>query len=223
MCISGDFEYERKFLVRPNVDYPTDEGSLILQGYPVIGSEYSIRIRLEYPLTCLAEEYADTSQLDVDREWLEWLFRSVDQPSSGLITVKELAGFCGTRYEREMDIVTGVAQSVLLDVWLQNPHGLVVKKRYSHLSTSNDRVHSWEIDVFCGVNWPLVLAECEDSIPVVDLLIPDFCWREVTHDLRFTNTYLAQTPFSSWHNDIDWENEGVVGRFSNDFGTNRFG
>lgn len=58
--------------------------------------------------------------------------------------------------------------------------------------------HTWEVDVFDGENAPLVTAEVELAAAdeVVDL--PDWIDREVTGDHRYSNSQLAQHPYSHW-------------------------
>ena len=56
----------------------------------------------------------------------------------------------------------------------------------------------WEIDVFEGVNRGLVLAEVELEDENQAVQIPEWAEREVSEDVRFYNSYLSSTPFSTW-------------------------
>jgi len=59
--------------------------------------------------------------------------------------------------------------------------------------------HVWEIDEFEGDNEGLIVAEIELSHQDETFEVPDWIGEEVTHDLRYYNTELAQHPFNSWH------------------------
>lgn len=56
----------------------------------------------------------------------------------------------------------------------------------------------WEIDEFLGANAGLVVAEIE--LPAVDagFARPDWLGREVSDDLRYYNSALAQRPYAQW-------------------------
>ena len=58
--------------------------------------------------------------------------------------------------------------------------------------------HTWEIDVFEGVNQGLVVAEVEldDEAEVFER--PAWIGQEVSEDPRYYNVYLAHHPYSSW-------------------------
>jgi adenylate cyclase len=58
--------------------------------------------------------------------------------------------------------------------------------------------HQWMIDVFSGDNAGLVVAEIELTHEAEDFSHPDWLGVEVTHDLRYKNSALAQSPFKSW-------------------------
>lgn len=51
--------------------------------------------------------------------------------------------------------------------------------------------HLWSVDEFKGLNQGLFLAEIEISREDEKFEMPKWVMREVTHDKRFTNTYLA--------------------------------
>jgi adenylate cyclase len=56
----------------------------------------------------------------------------------------------------------------------------------------------WEVDVFAGANAPLVVAEVELAHAEQEVALPDWVGREVTDDVRYRNSSLAQRPFSRW-------------------------
>jgi adenylate cyclase len=58
--------------------------------------------------------------------------------------------------------------------------------------------HVWEIDVFEGNNTGLVVAEVELSSAEEEFARPPWVGDEVSHDLRYYNSYLAQHPYKGW-------------------------
>ena len=56
----------------------------------------------------------------------------------------------------------------------------------------------WEIDIFHGENEGLILAEIELNSEHETFVLPEWITTEVSGDLRFFNSYLAQHPFSQW-------------------------
>lgn len=62
---------------------------------------------------------------------------------------------------------------------------------------------SWEVDVFAGPNEGLIMAEVELETADDVVVLPPWVGREVTHDRRFYNAYLATSPISTWA-DTDW-------------------
>lgn len=215
-----DFEFERKFVVASDAPFPTENGCYIFQAFPYIGDEWAIRIRMEAAISSVSH-VKDAHSLDLRRsDDLLHLLANVGCAENGLLTTKESGGGrSGVRYEKEVDISSDVVKSVLMEMTRQDPTSLIIKRRYSHIISLNDRTWSWEIDVFEGVNAPLILAECEDAEPVADLWIPKFCHREVTGDIRFTNAYLATHPFSAWEDQHTFLSDQA---FSREFGTNVF-
>lgn len=59
-----------------------------------------------------------------------------------------------------------------------------------------------EVDVFCGANTGLVMAEIElpdEAYPLTDL--PAFIGEEVTADRRYYNSYLSAHPYTTWQDE----------------------
>lgn len=54
---------------------------------------------------------------------------------------------------------------------------------------------TWEIDVFEGHNKGLVIAEIELDYENVDVPLPDWVGKEVSHDPRFRNSSLLENPW----------------------------
>ena len=173
---NGDFEFERRFLVK---DVPVDlldAPALIVQSYFLAQDGYAMRLRVQASATD-ATLAAGTSPLHVlDEHTFDFCALTVKGPTNG-----------GTRYEaeREIDVNVGVEM-------IRRGGGRIVKTRYSAWLGAD----GWVIDVFGGANHPLVIAECERSGPVVDLQIPSFCLTEITDDRRFANDDLSHTPYA---------------------------
>lgn len=60
------------------------------------------------------------------------------------------------------------------------------------------RRRTWEVDVFEGTNEGLILAEIELQSEDQQYKLPPWVTENVTGDLRYYNSYLADKPFSAW-------------------------
>lgn len=58
----------------------------------------------------------------------------------------------------------------------------------------------WEVDVFEGQNAGLILAEIELNNEDETFLIPNWITQEVSGDIRYYNSYLAENPYRNWSN-----------------------
>ena len=58
--------------------------------------------------------------------------------------------------------------------------------------------HTWEVDVFEGLNKGLILAEIELSSEDEAFVLPDWVTEEVTHDVRYFNSQLIENPYLRW-------------------------
>lgn len=207
MSDTGDFEFERKFVVDglPDVALREPYPALIVQSYFLAADGYALRIRLQGP--------APAGSLPTWGDERELLEAAAPTFSFCALTAKgPYVG--GTRYEaeRELDVTAGLAMVRL-------GGDLVAKLRYSMwLGTDG-----WVVDSFLGRNHSLVLAECERGGPVTDLTIPDFCVSEVTDDPRFSNDSLAKSPYSHWSADYERELRERGPRFLTEFGHNELG
>ncbi|MHA7661731.1 CYTH domain-containing protein [Mycolicibacterium sp. HS_4_1] len=175
----GDFEFERKFLVRdlPAVTASDPSPALIVQAYLFASDGYAVRVRVQGPAP------ADLSDPSID------LIDAIGSSDSlGTMTAKGPAAG-GTRYEAERELDPLVAGEII-----RRADHVVTKVRYS-VWLGED---GWIVDRFLGGNAPLLLAEVERGGPVVDLAIPTFCVTEVSEDDRFRNEYLAHRPYGTW-------------------------
>jgi len=174
----GDFEFERKFLVRdlPAVTASDPSPALIVQAYLFAADGYAVRVRVQGPAP------ADLSDPSLD------LIDAIGSDSIGTMTAKGPATG-GTRYEAERELDPLVAGEII-----RRAEHVVTKVRYSAWLGED----GWIFDRFMGGNAPLLLAEVERGGPVVDLSIPTFCVTEVSEDDRFRNEYLAHQPYGMW-------------------------
>ena len=201
----GDFEFERRFFVKelPPSVVEQNTPNLILQSYFLADAGYAIRVRAQATGVTIPLSDA-TSTLEVIEEQAEHFEFAMLTAKGPMIS--------GTRYEAERELDVSVAIEMIKRH--KNP---IIKNRYS-LFFEGD---GWSIDVFGGENSPLIIAECERGGPVVDLVIPSFCYEEVTNDSRFSNDHLAKTPYKSWQASHEKEMESNPPSFLENFGVNR--
>ncbi|MBU8848791.1 MAG: CYTH domain-containing protein [Desulfobacterales bacterium] len=109
---------------------------------------------------------------------------------SAFLTVKG-ATRNASRKEYEYPIPQQDAKE-MLQLFCKKP--LIEKTRYQ----IEFKGFEWVIDQFSGDNQGLVVAEIElDSIDQ-PFEKPDWIGKEVTHDLRYFNSNLIETPYSTW-------------------------
>jgi adenylate cyclase len=95
------------------------------------------------------------------------------------------------RDEFEYPIPLADAERILKELC---PHPLIEKTRYRVAVRS----HIWEVDVFHGVNEGLVVAELEVADEGESFTRPPWIDREVSGDVRYSNTNLSIRPFNRW-------------------------
>jgi adenylate cyclase len=170
-CGFGDFEFERRFFVEspPEALLFEPDPALIVQSYFLAAQGYALRIRVQSASVLLPLDGTE-SEVEVLNDFaaeFDFCAVTVKGPMNG-----------GTRYEAEREIDVSVG----LDM-IRLGGERIIKNRYA-LWLGGD---GWVIDVFGGLNRPLIIAECERGGPVTDLTIPSFCVTEVTDDRRFSN------------------------------------
>lgn len=103
---------------------------------------------------------------------------------SGYITVKSkrIGNVCD-EYEYEIPLSDALSMLEL------SVTPLVVKTRYVVRDQFGQR---WDVDSFTGINDGLKIAEIELDHPDQDVQLPSWVGTEVSHDKRFSNTYLAE-------------------------------
>lgn len=121
------------------------------------------------------------------------------QDDEGFLTIKGIGDAMGiSRFEWEKTIDVSEAHELFK---LAEPTP-IEKRRYRVFFGS----HWYEVDVFLGLNAPLILAEIELTSIDEKFEKPDWLGKEVTGDVRFYNSYLSKHPYSTWQDtDLDRE------------------
>ena len=96
-------------------------------------------------------------------------------------------GLSRFEFERQIPLICGKQL-------LARCQGVVAKRRYYVPYGS----HTWEVDVFEGMNQGLVVAEVEMAAADEQVVLPAWVWTEVTADYHYRNSYLAKRPYKSW-------------------------
>jgi len=111
--------------------------------------------------------------------------------TNGFLTFKDRKEE-GSGYEFEYPLSYSEGNNLLKSAM----NDLVIKERYIHEFAG----HTFEIDVFHGVNEGLVIAEVELEKIDEDLQLPDFIKldQEVTADMRYQNENLSKNPYKNW-------------------------
>lgn len=200
----GDFEFERRFLVRglPDECLVGTTPSLVVQSYFLADEGFALRIRVQATSTG-AELGPDSDPLDVlaqHADSIDFCTLTAKGPSAG-----------GTRYEAERELDTHMGMEMI-----RRGGRRIVKNRYSVWLGAD----GWVIDEFGGANHPLIVAECERSGPVTDLQIPTFCATEITDDPQFGNESLARIPFCTWASSYLGQLSDNGPQYRQDFGDN---
>ena len=63
--------------------------------------------------------------------------------------------------------------------------------------------HIWEVDVFFGENAGLIIAEIELKSEEESFLKPEWLAKEVTGDMRFSNSSLQNNPYKDWKHSLE--------------------
>ena len=109
----------------------------------------------------------------------------------GFITIKGIGSASGaSRFEWEKEIPVAEVESLLQ---ICEP-GVIDKTRYLVKSGN----HTFEVDEFYGSNQGLRVAEVELQSEDEEFEKPDWLGKEVTHDIRYYNSMLVNTPYNKW-------------------------
>jgi len=107
----------------------------------------------------------------------------------GIITIKGITKGT-TRLEFEYEIPKNEAEELIL--LCENP--IIQKTRNIVLINK----HTWEIDVFDGVNKGLAVAEIELTSEDEKFEIPEWVGKEVSYDNKYFNASLIKNPYCEW-------------------------
>lgn len=109
----------------------------------------------------------------------------------GYLTIKGPASESGvTRYEWEQEISLPDAHALI-----KLCEGGIINKTRFYVHAGR---HTFEVDVFDGLNQGLILAEVELHDENEEFVKPDFIGEEVTGDVRYYNAQLMKHPYSTW-------------------------
>jgi hypothetical protein len=184
--LDESFEFERKFLVGERSIVVGVDPDLIIQSYLTIREGYVVRVRLHVDAD--GQFLPDVTNENLDAVWWSYVANGEWVVRRGVLTVKT-PGVSGIRFESELELPPEVALH-----FCRLSDNVIIKLRYPIIWGED----LWVIDIFCGQNSPLMLAECERDEPVDELDVPSFCGREVTGDFRYSNECLAAFPFGTW-------------------------
>ena len=107
----------------------------------------------------------------------------------GFITIKgNHSGI--TRDEYEYEIPGSEAAKILNTL----ANSMLVKRRW-YIPHAG---HVWHVDQFGSTNTGLVIAEIELSAEQEIWLQPEWCGKEVSHDMRYSNYNLSVNPYQHW-------------------------
>ena len=95
-----------------------------------------------------------------------------------------------TRLEFEYAVPVADAEGMLILC----EGGVIEKKRWLFRSGE----HIWEIDEFLGENKGLIVAEIELTSEDQPFEKPDWVGEDVSHDPRYFNSYLSDSPYGGW-------------------------
>ena len=110
--------------------------------------------------------------------------------SKGYITIKgQKVGISRPEYEYEIPFKEA---EEIIDLLCEK---LVIEKTRYKIKHTN---HIWEIDVFCGDNAGLIVAEVEMKDENEKVELPAWITNEVTDDFRYSNSNLVKYPYKFW-------------------------
>ena len=107
----------------------------------------------------------------------------------GFLTIKgQTQGFSRKEFEYEIPVAEALEMLSLC--------ALPVIEKYRSKIFYEGKI--WEVDEFEGENKGLIMAEIELKSEDESFAIPPWIGKEVTGDIRYFNSYLAQNPFKNW-------------------------
>jgi CYTH domain-containing protein len=111
--------------------------------------------------------------------------------NSAFLTVKGKSNKAGTiRFEWEKEIPVKEAQNLMLLT-----EKTVIEKHRFYIKSDQ---HVFEVDVFLGENFGLIIAEVELGSETENFIKPSWVDIEVTGEVKYYNSSLSNTPFKLW-------------------------
>lgn len=151
-----------------------------------IERKFLVNDKIQHILSKVSSLYCCQTYLASDKEKVVRVRVLGDK---GFLTIKsKVIGI--SRHEFEYEIPLTEAKK-MIDLFGEQ---VIEKTRYL-ISLKN---HTWEVDVFEGLNKGLIVAEIELSSEKEQFDIPDWVSKEVTGDLRYYNNNLQKEPFVNW-------------------------
>ncbi len=134
-------------------------------------------------------EVQDFQQGYLTNSFEEWVVRiRIINNKYSQLTLKSLKDeITNFEFEYPIPIADGI------DIW-KIINQKIIKKRF----LLNFNSQKWVVDVFEGLNYPLVLAEVELDSKSQIIEKPSWCTSEVTTIKKFSNASLAQYPIGNW-------------------------
>jgi adenylate cyclase len=112
----------------------------------------------------------------------------LEDDNKAILTYKNsISSMVRNEYEMEIPYEDGFV------LYNNTPHK-VSKTRVMYLYKGK----TWEIDIFCGANEGLVVAEIELDSETDTIDKPPFCYGEVTTSKHYLNSNLAKHPYCTW-------------------------
>jgi len=109
----------------------------------------------------------------------------------GFLTLKgPTSGFSRAEFEYEVPKQEALE---MLEAFCQEPMIEKTRFRIPHEGLI------WEVDRFVGKNEGLVVAEVELESEIQEISLPAWIGEEVTGEVRYYNSRLAETPFQEWN------------------------
>jgi adenylate cyclase len=198
-------EIERKFLTKSDVWRSLSEGEYYRQGYiyqddrtavrlingAIVVTQDDIELAFAVPeadAVAMTQDFQPDAAGRLDPGACTPRIRVAGE--IGYLTLKtKTIGISRSEYEYEIPKIQALA---LLDLVCDRPQ----IEKYRYKIAIGDLV--WEVDEFLGGNAGLVVAEVELASASQSIVLPDWVGEEVSDDVRYFNSALAKSPFTTW-------------------------
>ena len=151
-----------------------------------IERKFLVNEKIYKAITTASSNYCSQTYLTSDSEKV---VRVRVLSEKGFITIKsKVVGI--SRHEFEYEIPLADAKEMIKLFGVQ----VIEKTRYL-IPIKN---HTWEVDIFEGLNKGLIIAEIELSSEEETFELPEWIKEEVTGDIKYYNNTLQENPYSTW-------------------------